>query len=366
MLTGIMAFMLVFGFIASMTGLNFIQLKDASSAHLVLAEKGNKNAEGFDYEPVEEELANPTYFNLLREASDPEYAYGDGSYLDAYSAHDERSNFEKKNFGIHMIAGSACLILAVFQFWPSFRRKHKKIHRVMGVLYVTAAFTLGINVWIFLVNAGVETTWDQLVGNWGLYILSSTEMLAICIAGFFLLKRQYGAHMGWMAVSLGSFLTAPWQRYDWLMLAWLDTGQTFQVINGAVDTVLYTQAYFTAYWVIVMNRQSSPEKPRFSFEGLSSGASRSILGVTLLAVVTTFVFYTGSNGLFDSELVGQSMNFSMFEKEQQVLFGDNTFLFPLFIILALGMTTLSAYMLLNYQQYDAKAIYSVVSVLLSV
>ncbi|RXJ71521.1 hypothetical protein CS022_20760 [Veronia nyctiphanis] len=355
MLTGVMIFLLIFSFIAAKTGWNFIQLKDPSTAHQILEAQGKSGNEDFDYAPVEEELVNPTFFSLMRELSDPEYAYGEESYLEAYAGHDARSEFQKKNFGLHMIAGSACLITGFFQFWPAFRRKNRKIHRVMGVLYVISAFTLGISSWIYLGNAGFETTFDSLAGNWALYILSSTEMLAICIAGFFLLRRQYAAHMGWMAISLGAFLTAPWQRYDWLMLSWLDTGQTFAMINGVVNTVLFTQGYFTAYWVMVMNRQSSPLNKTYNFEGFSLFAKTSVFSVTAIAVIATFVFYIGSNGIYGSELVGQSINFDLWDREQQIILADFSFLYPLFITLTLVMTTLSAYMMLNYRLHDGLA-----------
>ncbi|MFD2176851.1 DUF2306 domain-containing protein [Veronia pacifica] len=353
MLASIMSFMLVFGFIASMTGWNLVQLKDVTRANEALYE--NTTPEEFDYSEIESEIVNPTLFKLFRLLSSSEWAYGVGSYLEAYIAHDLRSDFEKINLGFHMFCGSACLILGVFQFWPAFRRKHRKIHRVMGSIYALCALALGLSVWVYLIYAGMDGTYDQLVGNWGLYILSGTEMFALFMAFYALKKRQYAQHLGWMAITLGSFLTAPWQRYNWMMLAWMDTGHTHQVINGAVDTVLYTQAYLTAYFVMVANRQASPTNTAFVFEGYSQVFKRNIMTITALGVLTMFMFYAFSEGNFSSDGYGKLVNTDLLTREREVLFGSGSILVSLFALLTVGMMLVSGYMIIAYRKHHSLA-----------
>jgi hypothetical protein len=363
----IILFVLGFTLISLNTGINLIKNDDITHAYETLVNIASSDQDlnnpdiSSQISQAETEIANGLYFRTIRKLSSVEYAYGDGSYIEPYIVNNNKTVIEKKNFGFHMICGAICLMMGFFQFWPYFRRKFRRVHRVFGSIFIVSGIALCISVFFYLFWSGPETTYEALTGQVGLYTLSGVALMSIGISIFYLFKRQYNKHMGWMSIALGSFLTAPFQRYNWLVLAVVDTGQTHAVINGLVDGILYTQAYLVAYLIFFMNRYYSPlKKNNTPFLPTSYMKKYVLILLSTLGSISVFYYYVFSLGMADSSFVLSVINETAFIKETAVIFNQGPmmpFMFAAFSSLIMGLgaflviTPTSSKQGANYKHY---------------
>jgi hypothetical protein len=349
-------FLLVFTFTSVNTGINLIKNNDITHAYVTLVNIAaseqdlNTPEVASQIAQAEDEITNGLYFKAIKELSSVEYAYGEGSYIEPYIVNNNKTSVEKKNFGFHMICGSICLLMAFFQFWPSFRQKFKRIHRVFGSIFIVSGVSLCVSVLFYLVWSGPETTYEALTGQVGLYTLTGVTLMSIGISIFYLFRRQYNKHMGWMTIALGSFLTAPFQRYDWLVLAAVDTGQTHAVNNGLVDAILYTQAYLVAYLVFLMNRHYSPIRKNYPPSlSLSEIKKYGIIALSALGSISVFYYYVFTQGMADSDLVLSIVNEKAFIKETAVIFNQGAMMPFMFAAFSALLMCLGALLVIKQQ-----------------
>jgi hypothetical protein len=343
-------FVLGFTLISANTGINLIKNDDITHAYQALVNIATSKQEvntpqvASQISQAEGEIVNGLYFKAIRKLSSVEYAYGEESYIEPYIVNNNKTVVEKKNFGFHMICGAISLMMGFFQFWPYFRRKFRRVHRVFGSIFIGSGVSLCLSVFFYLAWSGPEKTYEALTGQVGLYTLSGVTLMSIGISVFYLFKRQYNKHMGWMAIALGSFLTAPFQRYDWLVLAAMDTGQTHAVINGLVDGVLYTQAYLVAYLIFFMNRHYSPIRNNYTPSlQLSVMKKYGIIVLSALGIISVFYYYVFSQGMADSGFVLSVVNEKAFIKETAVIFNQGAmmpFMFAAFSALIMWLGAL--------------------------
>jgi uncharacterized membrane protein len=344
-------FLLGFSVISVNTGMNLMKGTDNTDAYEALvsiaASQQDVNNTQVESQVLqsESEIANGLYFKTIRELSSLEYAYGEESYIEPYIVNNSKTVTEKRNFGLHMICGAICLMLGAFQFWPYFRRKYRKMHRVFGSVFILSGVTLSISVWFYLIWSGPEKTYEGITGQAGLYTLSGIVLLSMGVSVFYLCKREYNKHMGWMSIAFGSFLTAPFQRYDWMVLAALDTGQTHAVINGLVDAVLYTQAYAVAYLIFFMNRHFSPIKKHFTPYAYDSEIKKyGLIIISALGSISVFYYYFLTKGMAESGAVLGIINEKAFIKETAVIFNQGSAIPLMFATLSTIIMCLGAYL----------------------
>src|SRR5882672_7278394 len=101
---------------------------------------------------------------------------------------------------IHGVAGACALILVPMQFSDRLRARFAKLHRVIGRVYITAAFVLAP------LGAYIQYLDEGLAGaSWSFTIASSTDaallMITTGIGFFFALKRMIPQHRQWMTRS---------------------------------------------------------------------------------------------------------------------------------------------------------------------
>jgi len=107
---------------------------------------------------------------------------------------------------IHGVAGACALILVPMQFSDRLRARFAKLHRVIGRVYITAAFVLAP------LGAYIQYLDEGLAGaSWSFTIASSTDaallMITTGIGFFFALKRMIPQHRQWMTRSYAAALT---------------------------------------------------------------------------------------------------------------------------------------------------------------
>lgn len=219
----------------------------------------DQTREGVDMRGTEEvRQAMPAWVNLMARLSSGDYAYGEDGLQETEIYYFSMSETRRTVLSTHMMLGMVLMTAGFFQFWPAFRRRFRKTHRVLGVAYVLAAFASMTLSGIHLVNAGIANTFNTYVFHVGLWVMLVGVVVSVSMAGIALLRKDIARHLGWQALGFGFLMTAPVQRIDWLALSTVAGDASFNEMNILVNTILFVQVTLAAYWLFRVNRDSSP------------------------------------------------------------------------------------------------------------
>ncbi len=105
----------------------------------------------------------------------------------------------------HGIAGACAMILAPMQFAESFRRRHTKVHRTIGTIYVMGCFILApLGLYIQYQDEAQGAARSFTIET---MIQSSTLVITTGFGLYFALRRQFTYHRQWMIRSYAVALT---------------------------------------------------------------------------------------------------------------------------------------------------------------
>jgi hypothetical protein len=200
----------------------------------------------------------PVWANLMARLSSSDYAYGDDGIQDVQVYYFSMPEGRRTVLSTHMMLGLVLMTAGFLQFWPAFRRRFRKTHRVLGVVYVLTAVVSMTLSGIHLVNSGIANTYNTFVFHVGLWVMLAGVLVSVSMAGIALLRKDIARHLGWQALGFGFLMTAPLQRLDWLALSTVAGDASFNEMNILVNTILFVQATLAGYWLFRVNRGSSP------------------------------------------------------------------------------------------------------------
>ena len=200
----------------------------------------------------------PAWVNLMAHISSSEYAYGADGISDTNIYYFSMSEARRHVLSTHMMLGMVLMAAGFLQFWPAFRRRYRRAHRLIGATYILAAFvSMGMSAH-HLINSGIANTYNTFVFHIGLWIMLVGVLVSLTMAGIALLRKDIARHLGWQALGFGFLLTAPLQRMDWLVLSSIADGVSFNEMNILVNTILFAQATLAGFCLFWLNRASSP------------------------------------------------------------------------------------------------------------
>ena len=225
----------------------------------------------------------PAWANLMARLSSGDYAYGDDGLQDTQIYYFSMSETRRTVLSTHMMLGMVLMTAGIFQFWPAFRRRFRKTHRVLGVVYVLAAFASMTLSGIHLVNSGIANTFNTYVFHVGLWVMLAGVVVSVSMAGIALLRKDIARHLGWQALGFGFLMTAPLQRIDWLALSMVAGDASFNEMNILVNTILFVQASLAGYWLFRVNRSSSPLRASANLALAPLSLATQRIGYVLLA-----------------------------------------------------------------------------------
>ena len=216
--------------------------------------------QGVPYSEVAEEAleAYPLWNNLTAMVTGTYFGFGSNGNSDQIKYYTAMEPVEKSVLSLHMVLGGALLILGIFQFTPSFRKKHRKAHRVIGGLYVISLFTMSFAAIYHMVNAGVENTYQGYAFHIQLWFLALSTIIAQVLAIYFIIKRNFALHLGFQLFTFVSFLNAPIQRYDWAVFGAIYPHLTQGEVNNLVNILTFWQCLLIGYVLFAWNRSASP------------------------------------------------------------------------------------------------------------
>lgn len=250
-----------YGFLAieeAWTARKFMQ----SDNHAVLVALRDAADAGADvrHDGSEEAAAMPLWMKLMADNTKASFSYGSDSLMQTAIYYAEMPILNRFTLSFHMLLGGICMVLGGSQFWPGFRRRYPKLHRVFGMVFVATAQTAMILSMIYLVRTPVADTYAQLTFHVGLWFLAIGVTLALWMAMYHVKKRQIGQHQAWMGIAYGFLLTAPLLRYDWTLVGMMFPGISMNEANYACMMLLIPQSLLFGYILICLNRWLSRER----------------------------------------------------------------------------------------------------------
>jgi uncharacterized membrane protein len=98
----------------------------------------------------------------------------------------------------HITAGGGALVLGSVQFWERLRRNNRKLHRVIGILYLLAILTSSFCAVILAGTTAYEVNWAYA---FSLQVWVSVWIIATFMAYRAALKKKFKLHKEWMTRS---------------------------------------------------------------------------------------------------------------------------------------------------------------------
>jgi uncharacterized membrane protein len=168
----------------------------------------------------------------------------------------------------HGLAGACAILLGPLQFSERFRRRYRKVHRVLGRIYVAGVFVaapLGFYIQYFQERMGVPRSFSIAAA-----VDAMLWMLTTGIAMFFILKGKVHQHRQWMTRSFSVALVFLEVRVIGGVTGWENLGDhanetivwaclAFSILSA--DLVLHWQELAGQHFVL-HQRRSVPSRLR--------------------------------------------------------------------------------------------------------
>lgn len=240
-------------------------------------------------------------------ATSPRYAYGAQGLNEPLVHYAEMPAPNGYALALHNTMGGLLMLFGALQFWPALRRRYPRWHRAFGMVYVGAA-TIGMFAAItYLVLTPVSRIYDNFTFAVGLWFLAIGVLSSVGLSMFHLRRREIAQHQAYMAISYGFLLTAPLQRYMWLLMGvWYPEMRQLEA-NYAVTAWLIPFSLLAGYSLFTLNRFFQARKPAAILERTAQAFPRlNALGQTLvwgllplmaLAVLATLQHFLLAPGL---------------------------------------------------------------------
>lgn len=257
---------------------------------------------------------------------------------------------------VHVLFGVFCMLVGGLQFWPGFRKRYMKAHRVIGMIYVVTVPVSVLTVLVYMALTPPHHIYAHLVAWIALWIFGVLALVSVAMALRALKARRIFEHQAWMALSFGCLLVAPLLRLDWVLLAWLFPAIDQETLNLVTMGMMLPEALLIVYGLILVNRQYARpmrQRPAAAVAGhgaqLFLRAQPALHAAALALLVTNVLFYVAGTGMASTEAAARLVPAALVGREQAVLAAHRaiTLLFALGISLAFPTVVLALRQLLQ-------------------
>lgn len=220
---------------------------------------------------VEQVRAEPTMENMRQvgnemaglSAMSSVDRYANSKVIEQVIHYAQMSTINQMLMLVHVVLGSFCMLLGGFQFWPAFRKKYMKVHRIFGAIYIVTVPISVVASLFYLANTAPHYIYAHLVAWIALWIFGALSLMSIFMAIKALRAKRIYEHQGWMALSFGSLMVAPILRWDWALLAAIFPSIDQDTLNLVTMGMMLPQCLLIAYGLVLVNRQyARPMKQR--------------------------------------------------------------------------------------------------------
>ena len=106
----------------------------------------------------------------------------------------------KPSFLIHLLLGTLMISIAPLQFISQIRKRHIKVHRILGLVYVLSVLISGI-VALYIAVVKMIITEKLITFGVGLFGLGIASLITTLTAYWMIKKKKYEQHREWMVRS---------------------------------------------------------------------------------------------------------------------------------------------------------------------
>tara|TARA_B100000676_G_scaffold309336_1_gene372600 strand:- start:735 stop:2273 length:1539 start_codon:yes stop_codon:yes gene_type:complete len=213
----------------------------------------------------------------------------------------------------HIILGVFCLLVGGFQFWPQFRKRFMKLHRLFGALYVVTAPVSVVLSLVYLALTPPHHIYAHLVAWFALWLFGLLAIAAIVMAVRALRARRLHEHQAWMALSLGCLIVAPMLRWNWVLLGLAFPQIDQETLNLVTMVIMLPEVLLIGYALTLINRQYQRAMVRRPAAPIATRSRRFFLAamplwfalaaVTIAINTATWVFADGTLSLAPEGLI---------------------------------------------------------------
>jgi hypothetical protein len=245
---------------------------------------------------------------------------------------------------VHVLLAAFCMLFGGLQFWPSFRKRYMRIHRLIGTIYVITVPPAVLTSLIYLALTPPHHIYDHLVAWVALWAFGALGIISVIMAVLAIRARRLHEHQAWMALSFGCLLVAPLLRWNWVWLAWIFPGIDQETLNLVTMGAMLPECIFITYFLILLNRQYERRMVNRPVHVLAAGATQVFLCLlpafyvlsTLLAAATLHYFFM-KHGMKGHEWYTTLVSPDLINQEHSVLMAQSVARYGLALGLSLGL-----------------------------
>ncbi|WP_196781979.1 DUF2306 domain-containing protein [Acinetobacter shaoyimingii] len=254
---------------------------------------------------------------------------------------------------IHVLLGSFCMLLGSFQFWPSFRKKHMKVHRTIGAIYLISVPIAVVTSLLYLANTAPHHIYDHLVAWIALWVFGILSLVSISMAVLALKKKRIFEHQAWMAASFACLMVAPMLRWDWALLAIIFPEIDQETLNLVTMGIMLPETILIGYGLIVINRQYlRPMKQRKPHAFAERAVQKFhtlqpvLYVLAFCSIAANFYYFSLNNGLAGLSFAEKLLPTALIQREHTLL--SSSSLLNVSLVLCTGTALLLGLYIFNH------------------
>lgn len=226
----------------------------------------------------------------------------------------------------HIFTGVACMLLGGWQFWPAFRKRFMRLHRVIGGIYIVTVPISVLLSFAYLTVTAPHNLYTRLTAWVALWLFGTVALFSVAAAVHALRQRRIHEHMGYMALSFACMLVAPILRLNWVMLAWLFPHIDQETLSLVTMGIMMPECLLIGYGLIQVNRQYERAMTRRTPSDLTRTVQQAFLRAMPLwyalawgALLISVVHFGAGLGMSSTDSAHKLVNTALLERESEVL-----------------------------------------------